>query len=78
VGEESGMAATALLAICPHPEKRWKFNSAEISAYLQGNSVHALVMDIDPEVPWIRVAFPCFIDVEHVDVLCDVLEKTLE
>ena len=78
VGEESGMGTTLLLAICPRPEKRWKFSAAELSAYLQGNSVHALVMSIDPESPWIRVAFPCFIDFEHVDVLCDVLETTLE
>ena len=78
VGEESGMGATLLLAICPHAEKRWKFSATELSTYLQNNSVHALVMSIDPEVPWIRVAFPCFIDFEHVDVLCDVLETTLE
>jgi len=78
VGEESGMGATLLLAICPRAEKRWKFSAAELSTYLQNNSVHALVMSIDPEVPWIRVAFPCFIDFEHVDVLCDVLETTLE
>src|SRR5436305_3391771 len=78
VGEESGMGATLLLAICPRAEKRWKFSATELSTYLQNNSVHALVMSIDPEVPWIRVAFPCFIDFEHVDVLCDVLETTLE
>ncbi len=78
VGEESGMGTSLLLAISPRPEKRWKFSGAELSAYLQSNSVHALVMNIDPEVPWIRVAFPCFIDFEHVDVLCHVLETTLE
>jgi selenocysteine lyase/cysteine desulfurase len=77
VGENSGMETTLLLAISPRPEKRWKFSATELSAYLQSNSVHALVMNIDPEVPWIRVAFPCFIDFEHVDVLCDVLETTL-
>jgi len=77
VGEGNGMKTTLLLAICPRPEKRWKFSAAELSSYLQENSVHALVMNIDPESPWIRVAFPCFIDFEHVDILCDVLEKTL-
>jgi len=77
VGEGSGMGTTLLLAICPRSERRWKFAAAELSAYLQNNSVHALVMSIDPEVAWIRVAFPCFIDFEHVDVLCDVLETTL-
>jgi selenocysteine lyase/cysteine desulfurase len=78
VGEDSGMQTTLLLAICPGPGKRWKFSAAELSAYLQSNSVHALVMNIDPETPWIRVAFPCFIDFEHVGILCDVLEKTIE
>jgi hypothetical protein len=78
VSEESGMGTTLLLAISPRREKRWKFCGPELSAYLQSNSVHALVMNIDPEVPWIRVAFPCFIDFEHVDVLCDVLETTLD
>ena len=77
VGEGNGMETTLLLAICPRPDKRWKFSAAELSSYLQENSVHALVMNIDPEAPWIRVAFPCFIDFEHVDILCDVLEKTL-
>ena len=77
VGEGSGMETTLLLAISPRRDKRWKFSAPELSAYLQSNSVHALVMNIDPEVPWIRVAFPCFIDFEHVDVLCDVLETTL-
>jgi selenocysteine lyase/cysteine desulfurase len=78
VGENSGMETTLLLAISPRREKRWKFSAAELSAYLQSNSVHALVMNIDPGVPWIRVAFPCFIDFEHVDVLCDVLETTIQ
>lgn len=77
VGEGSGMETTLLLAISPRRERSWKFSSAELAAYLQKNSVHALVMNIDPEVPWIRVAFPCFINFEHVDVLCDVLETTL-
>lgn len=77
VGEESGADTTLLLAICPSPGKRWKFSSAELSGYLQSNSVHALVMNIDAQVPWLRVAFPCFIDFEHVDILCDVLEKTI-
>jgi selenocysteine lyase/cysteine desulfurase len=78
VGEGSGMETTLLLAISPHPERRWKFSAAELSAYLQNNSVHALVMNVDPEVSWIRVAFPCFIGFEHVDVLCGVLESALQ
>jgi len=61
VGEGSGMETTLLLAISPRRDKRWKFPAAELSSYLQNNSVHALVMNIDPQVPWIRVAFPCFI-----------------
>jgi selenocysteine lyase/cysteine desulfurase len=77
VGDGSGMATTLLLAVCPRAGKRWKFSAAELAAYLQNNSVHALVMNIDPEMPWIRVAFPCFIDFEHVDILCDVLEGTV-
>src|SRR5579864_2873534 len=77
VGEGSGMETTLLLAIAPRSDREWKFSAAELSAYLQNNSVHALVMNIDHEIPWIRVAFPCFIDFEHVDVLCDVLETTL-
>jgi selenocysteine lyase/cysteine desulfurase len=77
VGEGNGMGTTLLLAICPRPERRWKLPAVELSAYLQQNSVHALVMNIDPDVPWIRVAFPCFIDFEHVNVLCDILETTL-
>src|SRR5205085_2299582 len=77
VGDESGVGTTALLAIAPRAERRWKFSATELSTYLQNNSVHALVMSIDPEVPWIRVAFPCFINLEHVDLLCDVLETTL-
>jgi selenocysteine lyase/cysteine desulfurase len=78
VGDQSGMGTTLLLAISPRLGKRWKFSGPELSAYLQSNSVHALVMNIDPEVSWIRVAFPCFIDFEHVDVLCNVLETTLK
>ena len=77
VGEDSGMDTTLLLAICPRSGKQWRFPAPELSAYLQDNSVHALVMNIDCEVPWIRVAFPCFIDFPHVDILCDVLEKAL-
>ncbi|HEV3037019.1 MAG TPA: aminotransferase class V-fold PLP-dependent enzyme [Candidatus Angelobacter sp.] len=77
VGEDTGMETTLLMAIAPRPERRWKFSAEELSAYLQTNAVHALVMKIDPEVPWLRVAFPCFINHEHVNVLCDVLETTL-
>ena len=77
VGEDSRMDTTLLLAICPRSGKQWKFSAADLSAYLQNNSVHALVMNIDSEMPWLRVAFPCFIDFAHVDILCDVLEKTI-
>jgi selenocysteine lyase/cysteine desulfurase len=77
VGEHSGVDTTLLLAIHPSPGRRWKFSAAELSAYLQSNSVHALVMNIDPEVSWLRIAFPCFINFEHVEILCDVLEKTI-
>jgi len=77
VGEDTGIGTTLLLAIAPRPERRWKFSAEELSAYLQSNAVHALVMKIDPEMPWLRVAFPCFINLEHVSVLCDVLETTL-
>ena len=77
VGEESGMGTSLLLAIAPRRQRCWKFSAAELSAYLQSNAVHALVMQIDPQVAWLRVAFPCFINLEHVDLLCDVLETTL-
>ena len=78
VGEESGMGTSLLLAIAPCRERCWKFSAAELSTYLQSNAVHALVMQIDPDVAWLRVAFPCFLSLEHVDLLCDVLETTLK
>ncbi len=78
VGEKSGMKTTLLLAICPRPGRRWKYSARELSEFLEENSVHVLVISIDPQMPWIRVGFPFFIAPEQVDILCDVLERTLD
>lgn len=77
VGENNGMETTLMLAICPKLGKRWKYGFQELRQYLQKNAVHVLVLSIDPDTPWIRVAFPCFLEVQHMNVLCDVLEGTI-
>jgi cysteine sulfinate desulfinase/cysteine desulfurase-like protein len=77
VGEDTGMESSLMLAVCPRPGKRWKYEAVELREYLQRNDVHVLVMSIDPHTPWIRVAFPCFIEVRHVNILCSVLEEAV-
>jgi len=77
VGEDTGIESSLMLAVCPRPEKRWKYEAVELREYLQRNDVHVLVMSIDPHTPWIRVAFPCFIEVQHVNILCSVLEEAI-
>jgi cysteine sulfinate desulfinase/cysteine desulfurase-like protein len=77
IGEETGMKSSLMLAVCPLPGKRWKYEDAELREYLQRNDVHVLVMSIDPRTSWVRVAFPCFIEVQHVNILCSVLEEAI-
>ena len=77
VGENNGMEASLMVAVCPKPGFRWIYNLQELRAYLQKNSVYVLVLAIDPTIPWIRVAFQYFIKARQLNLLCAVLETTV-
>jgi selenocysteine lyase/cysteine desulfurase len=77
VGEDTGTESSLMLAVCPGPGKRWKYETGVLREYLQSNDVHVLVMSIDPHTPWVRVAFPCFIEFQHINILCSVLEEAI-
>jgi selenocysteine lyase/cysteine desulfurase len=77
VGQDTGMESSLMLALCPRPGRRWKYEAAELREYFQRHDVHVLVMSIDPHTPWIRVAFPCFIEVQQINILCSVLEEAI-
>lgn len=78
VGEESGMQMTALIAVFPRPPRRWKYRADELAVFLETQSVYALVLSIDPTVPWLRLCFPYNQRPEQVDALCNVLELAIE
>jgi selenocysteine lyase/cysteine desulfurase len=78
IGENTGMKTSLMMAIRPKEGKRWKFEIGELHSYLQGNSVHVLILSIEPGTPWIRIAFHCFSETEHLDMLCSVLEGAID
>jgi|GEM_PF-6019047 len=77
VGETSGLEQTLMVAIRP-TASCWRFDAAGLARHLESRAVHALVLPMADGEPWVRVAFPPFLNRGHVDVLCNVFENAVQ
>jgi selenocysteine lyase/cysteine desulfurase len=78
IGYSTGMEMTSFVAVRPKSGYRWKWRMEELGKYLEQHSVYLLMLSIDPETPWLRIAFPFTLHIQQVDELCDILNTTLE
>lgn len=78
IGYSAGMEMTSFVAVCPNSGYRWRWRMEELSKFLEQHSVYLLMLSIDPETPWMRIAFPYTLQIQQVDELCDVLNACLE
>jgi selenocysteine lyase/cysteine desulfurase len=78
ISEDSGLLKSLMLAIRPGAGNCWKYDSERLNEYLNNRSVFALVLNVDPLNPWIRIAFPYFLEIREVNKLCQVLEGAIK
>lgn len=78
IGCSTEMEMTSFIAVRPNLGYRWRWKKEELSKFLEQNSVYLLMLSIDPETPWMRIAFPYTLNIQQVDELCNVLNNSLE
>jgi len=78
IGYSAGMEMTSFVAVRPNSEYRWRWKNEELGKFLEQHSVYLLMLSIDPETPWMRIAFPYTLHIQQVDELCNVLNTSLE
>lgn len=78
IGYSDGIEMTSFIAVRPTSGYRWRWRIEELSKFLEQHSVYLLMLSIDSETPWMRIAFPYTLNIQQVDELCDVLNASLE
>lgn len=79
VGKDSNLHRSLMLAVRPAIGNSWRFDADSLSEYLNKRSVFALVLnDIDQSKPWVRIAFPYFLEFSGVKRLISVLDNAVE
>jgi selenocysteine lyase/cysteine desulfurase len=78
VGDMSGLSETFMLGIKPRPGFRWKYYDADsLREYFKGQSVSVLVLRIDENMPWVRISFPYFLEIQQVRALLKILDDAV-
>lgn len=78
IGYSNGMEMTSFIAVRPKSGKRWKWPIEELSRYLEEQSVYIMMLSIDQDTPWMRIAFPYTLHIEQVSALCTILNNIME
>lgn len=78
IGYNTGMEMTSFIAVRPNSNHCWKWESEEVSKFLEQRSVYVLMISIDSETQWMRIAFPYTLNIQQVDELCEILSASLE
>ncbi|WP_379162629.1 aminotransferase class V-fold PLP-dependent enzyme [Paenibacillus sp. sgz5001063] len=78
IGYSNGMEMTSFVAVRPDSGYRWRWGIEDLGKFLEQHSVYLLLLSIDPETPWMRIAFPYTLHIQQVDELCDILNTSLE
>jgi selenocysteine lyase/cysteine desulfurase len=77
VGPEKGLDKTFMLAVKPKGDRSWKYDAPGLRDYFTRNFIHVAVMELDDNMPWVRIAFPYFLDSSHIERLYDALTKVI-
>lgn len=78
IGLDAGQMPTNMVAFRPVDGTKWSCDVQTLKAHFRKKHMYPLILDeIDPEVPWLRVAFPYFLDVAEVDALCKAIEDVI-
>jgi hypothetical protein len=78
IGSKNGMEMTSFIAVRPESGHFWKWSIKELSEYLEEQSVYILMLSIDQDTPWLRIAFPYTQNIEQVNELCNILDYAME
>jgi cysteine sulfinate desulfinase/cysteine desulfurase-like protein len=75
---DAGHTPTCMVTLRPAEGKRWTCEVQTLRAHFLKNAMYPLIIDdIEPDTPWVRVAFPYFLDVRAVDALCRAVEAVI-
>lgn len=78
IGCNNGMEMTSFIAVRPKSGHLWKWPIEELGEYLEEQSVYIMMLSIDDDTPWLRIAFPYTQNIEQVNELCDILNNAIE
>ncbi|UTL73321.1 aminotransferase class V-fold PLP-dependent enzyme [Bacillus halotolerans] len=78
IGSNNGIEMTSFIAVRPESGHFWKWSIKELSEYLEEQSVYILMLSIDQDTPWLRIAFPYTQNIEQVNELCNILDYAME
>jgi selenocysteine lyase/cysteine desulfurase len=78
IGSNNCMEMTSFIAVRPKSGHLWKWPTEELCEYLEEQSVYILMLSIDHNTPWLRIAFPYTVNIEQVNKLCDILNDAME
>ncbi len=78
IGCSSGMEMTSFIAVRPKSGHLWKWPIEKLGEYLEEQSVYILMLSIDHDTPWLRIAFPYTQNIEQVNELCNILDNAME
>ncbi len=77
IGYDGGIEMSSFIAVRPKYGHFWKWPANKLIEYLEEMSVYVMVLHIEKDVPWLRVAFPYNKTIDQVNELCDVLKNTI-
>lgn len=80
IGANSDLVQSFILSVEPVPGYEWTYEANDLRDYLATGGVNGVVLDFypaSPSAPWIRLAFPFFLDAKHIDSLSKVLNKVV-
>jgi selenocysteine lyase/cysteine desulfurase len=74
LGDHAGFDGSLMLAVCPRAEFRWAMEADALRASFTKSGFNVLVLELD-QTPWIRIAFPYFLDAPAIRRLTRKLRK---
>ena len=77
VGPYEKSTESFMIAVYPDTDYRWGVGFQELSAHFRRKYLDPLVLRIDPVTPWIRIAFPYFLDTFKIELLAKSLKNTV-
>ncbi len=79
VGETTQLKPTRMISLKPNEDNKWKFKkSKELDSYLMAKEIIVKIIEIEEDLPWVRLSFSFFHTNNDVKKLGKVLLEAIE